>query len=86
MSFFCPRWNDIGARRPGDQEALWQPASAGVRGRDPLTGRKRWLSRQVRGHTKESNRQAKKVEATQLIAGGVDCAPSRAAPGMPTGT
>ncbi|HEX6675075.1 MAG TPA: hypothetical protein VF486_08620 [Actinomycetes bacterium] len=32
-------------------------------GRDPLTGRKRWLSRQVRGHTKESYRQAKKVEA-----------------------
>jgi integrase len=35
-------------------------------GRDPLTGRKRWLSRQVRGHTKESYRQAKKVEAMLL--------------------
>jgi integrase len=35
-------------------------------GRDPLTGRKRWLSRQVRGHTKESYRRAKKVEAQLL--------------------
>jgi hypothetical protein len=35
-------------------------------GRDPLTGRKRWVSRQVPGHTKESYRQAKKVEAQLL--------------------
>ncbi len=32
-------------------------------GRDPLTGRKRWLSRQVRGQTKAAWREAKKVEA-----------------------
>jgi hypothetical protein len=32
-------------------------------GRDPLTGRKRWLSRQVRGQTKAAYREAKKVEA-----------------------
>jgi hypothetical protein len=38
-------------------------------GRDPLTGRKRRLSRQVRGHPKESQRQAKKVEAMLLEAG-----------------
>jgi integrase len=35
-------------------------------GRDPLSGRKRWVSRQVPGHTKESYRQAKKVEAQLL--------------------
>jgi integrase len=35
-------------------------------GRDPLTGRKRWVSRQVQGQTKASHRQAKKVEAELL--------------------
>jgi len=35
-------------------------------GRDPLTGRKRWVSRQVSGQTKASHRQAKKVEAELL--------------------
>jgi integrase len=35
-------------------------------GRDPLTGRKRWVSRQVPGQTKQSFRQAKKVEAELL--------------------
>jgi integrase len=35
-------------------------------GRDPLTGRKRWLSRQVPGQTKAAYRQAKKVEAELL--------------------
>jgi integrase len=35
-------------------------------GRDPLTGRKRWLSRQVRGQTKAAYREAKKVEAQLL--------------------
>jgi integrase len=35
-------------------------------GRDPLTGRKRWLSRQVDGQTKAAWRQAKKVEAQLL--------------------
>jgi integrase len=35
-------------------------------GRDPLTGRKRWVSRQVPGQTKASYRQAKKVEAELL--------------------
>jgi integrase len=35
-------------------------------GRDPLTGRKRWISRQVPGQTKASHRQAKKVEAELL--------------------
>jgi hypothetical protein len=34
--------------------------------RDPLTGRKRWVSRQVPGQTKASHRQAKKVEAELL--------------------
>jgi integrase len=35
-------------------------------GRDPLTGRKRWRSRQVPGQTKAAYRQAKKVEAQLL--------------------
>jgi integrase len=35
-------------------------------GRDPFTGRKRWVSRQVPGQTKQSYRQAKKVEAELL--------------------
>jgi integrase len=35
-------------------------------GRDPLTGRKRWVSRQVPGQTKASYRQAKKIEAELL--------------------
>jgi hypothetical protein len=35
-------------------------------GRDPLTARKRWLSRQVRGQTKAAWREAKKVEAQLL--------------------
>jgi integrase len=35
-------------------------------GRDPLSGRKRWLSRQVDGQTKAAWRQAKKVEAELL--------------------
>jgi integrase len=35
-------------------------------GRDPLTGRKRWLSRQVPGQTKVAYRQAKKIEAQLL--------------------
>ncbi|HYY78520.1 MAG TPA: tyrosine-type recombinase/integrase [Actinomycetes bacterium] len=35
-------------------------------GRDPLTGRKRWASRQVPGQTKQSQREAKKVEAQLL--------------------
>ena len=35
-------------------------------GRDPLTGRKRWISRQVSGQTKQSYREAKKVEAQLL--------------------
>ena len=35
-------------------------------GRDPLTGRKRWVSRQVAGQTRASHRQAKKVEAELL--------------------
>ncbi len=35
-------------------------------GRDPLTGRKRWISRQIPGQTKQSQRQAKKVEAELL--------------------
>ena len=38
----------------------------GFAGRDPLTGRKRWLSRQVDGQTKAAWRQAKKVEAELL--------------------
>ena len=35
-------------------------------GRDPLTGRKRWVSRQVPGQTKRSYREAKKLEAELL--------------------
>jgi hypothetical protein len=35
-------------------------------GHHPLTGRKRWVSRQVPGQTKQSYRQAKKVEAELL--------------------
>jgi hypothetical protein len=35
-------------------------------GHDPLTGRKRWLSRQVDGQTKAAWREAKKVEAQLL--------------------
>jgi len=35
-------------------------------GRDPLTGRKRYVSQQVAGHTKASMRQAKQVEARLL--------------------
>jgi hypothetical protein len=35
-------------------------------GRDPLTGRKLWLSRQVRGQTKAACREAKKIEAQLL--------------------
>jgi integrase len=35
-------------------------------GRDPLTGRKRWLSRQVPGQTKAAYREAKKIEAQLL--------------------
>jgi integrase len=35
-------------------------------GRDPFTGRKRWVSRQVPGQTKAAFRQAKKVEAELL--------------------
>jgi hypothetical protein len=35
-------------------------------GRDPFTGRKRWVSRQIPGQTKASQRQAKKVEAELL--------------------
>ena len=53
-------------RRQGDQEARWEPPGAGVRRPRPLTGRKRWLSRQVRGQTKTAYREAKKVEAQLL--------------------
>jgi hypothetical protein len=35
-------------------------------GRDPLTGRKRWVSRQLPGQTKRSYRDAKKIEAELL--------------------
>jgi integrase len=35
-------------------------------GRDPLTGRKRYVSQQVAGQTKASMRQAKQVEARLL--------------------
>jgi hypothetical protein len=42
-------------------------------GRDPLTGRKKWVSRQVSGQTRQSWREARKVEAsswTRLAAAG----------------
>ena len=35
-------------------------------GRDPLTGRKRYVSQQVPGQTKASMRQAKQIEARLL--------------------
>jgi integrase len=35
-------------------------------GRDPLTGRKKWVSRQVSGHTRQSWREARKVEGQLL--------------------
>jgi hypothetical protein len=35
-------------------------------GRDPLTGRKRYVSQQVAGQTKASMREAKQVEARLL--------------------
>jgi hypothetical protein len=35
-------------------------------GRDPLTGRKRWVSQQVPGQTKASMRKAKQIEARLL--------------------
>jgi integrase len=35
-------------------------------GRDPLTGRKKWVSRQVSGQTRESWREARKVEGQLL--------------------
>jgi integrase len=35
-------------------------------GRDPLTGRTRWGSRQVPGQTKRSYREAKKIEPELL--------------------
>jgi hypothetical protein len=49
-----------------DQEAAQGPPGAGVRRARPLTGRKRWLSRQVDGQTKAAWREAKKVEAQLL--------------------
>jgi hypothetical protein len=55
-----------GARRQGDQEACGSLQVQVFAGRDPLTGRKRWLSRQVRGQTKAAWREAKKVEAQLL--------------------
>jgi integrase len=67
MSFFCPRWNDI--ERSGGRVIRKRGGSLQVQvfaGRDPLTGRKRWLSRQVRGQTKAAWREAKKVEAQLL--------------------
>ena len=41
-------------------------------GRDPLTGRKRWVSEQVPGQTKAALRQTKRVEARLL-----DCQPAQ---------
>jgi integrase len=40
-------------------------------GRDPLTGRKRYVSQQVPGHTKASMREAKQVEARLLAEVGI---------------
>jgi len=53
-----------GCRR--DPQAPQRPAGAGLPGRDPLTGRIRWVSRQVPGQTKRSYREAKKIEAELL--------------------
>jgi integrase len=50
-------------RKRRDRDGLQVQVYAG---RDPLTGRKRWVSRQVPGQTKASYRQAKKVEAELL--------------------
>jgi hypothetical protein len=56
-------------------------------GRDPLTGRKRWLSRQVRGQTKAAYREAKKVEAQPWSSGtgGSSAAAAPAQPRLPGG-
>jgi integrase len=67
MSFFCSRRQDI--ERSGGGVIRKRGGSLQVQvfaGRDPLTGRKRWLSRQVRGQTKAAWREAKKVEAQLL--------------------
>jgi len=67
MSFFCSSWNDIGGSEPGVIRKRGGSLQVQVfAGRDPLTGRKRWLSRQVRGQTKAAWREAKKVEAQLL--------------------
>jgi integrase len=50
-------------RKRRDRDGLQVQVYAG---RDPLTGRKRWVSRQVPGQTKAAYRQAKKVEAELL--------------------
>jgi hypothetical protein len=67
MSFFCSKRHDI--ERSGGGVIRKRGGSLQVQvfaGRDPLTGRKRWLSRQVRGQTKAAWREAKKVEAQLL--------------------
>jgi hypothetical protein len=35
-------------------------------GRDPLTGKKKWVSRQVRGTGRAALKEAKQIEALQL--------------------
>jgi hypothetical protein len=57
--------------RPGHGGGVIRKRGSGLQvqvyaGRDPLTGRKRWVSRQVPGQTKAAYRQAKKVEAELL--------------------
>jgi len=68
-------WQSLVILLPGEQGRLGgrviRKRGSGLQvqvyaGRDPLTGRKRWISRQVPGQTKASHRQAKKVEAELL--------------------
>jgi integrase len=68
-------WQSLVILLPGEQGRLGgrviRKRGSGLQvqvyaGRDPLTGRKRWVSRQVAGQTKASHRQAKKVEAELL--------------------
>jgi integrase len=48
-------------------------------GRDPLTGRKRYVSQQVAGQTKASMREAKQIEARLLEEIGAGRIPDTAA-------
>jgi integrase len=61
----------LGGRTKQDGGAVIRKRGTGLQvqvyaGRDPLTGRKRYVSQQVPGQTKASMRQAKQIEARLL--------------------